>query len=78
MILELNETLKESKIDYQYSYDDFCHDFLEINKEFFKRHPEVDYTDTNMIFFYTNIIIGELLLKLKTNYNKNDGSMDNG
>lgn len=75
MIVEVNKTIKDSmKLDYQYTYDEFCADYLEIYVAFFKRHPDVDYMDMKMVSFYTNIILGELFLKLKIKYQKNDGN----
>jgi hypothetical protein len=76
---ELNLTLSETfKSDTLYKYDEFCEDYLRLTKDFFKRHPEVDYNDLNMVSFYTNIIIGELFLNLKTKYEKNDRTNNNG
>lgn len=74
MIVEVNNILKNSmKLDFQYNYDNFCTDYMEIFISFFKRHPDVDYMDMNMVSFYTNIILGELFLKLKIKYSNNEG-----
>ena len=70
-ISEIKDILK---IDYQYDYNSFCQEYLKLTKDFFKRHPEVDYTDLNMVNFYTNIIVGELFLKIKTKYDSDDGT----
>jgi len=78
MILEVNKTIKDSmKLDFQYTYDTFCADYLEIFVSFFQRHPEVDYMDMNMVSFYTNIILGEIFLKLKIKYSKNGNETGN-
>jgi len=75
MIVEVNKTIKDiMKIDFQYTYDTFCKDYLEIYVSFFQRHPDVDYMDMGMVSFYTNIILGELFLKLKIKYQKDDGN----
>jgi hypothetical protein len=72
MILEVNKIIKDSmKLDFQYTYDTFCNDYLEVFVSFFQRHIEVDYMDMNMVSFYTNIILGEILLKIKIKYSKN-------
>ena len=74
MIVEVNNILKNSmKLDFQYNYDNFCTDYMEIFISFFKRHPDVNYMDMNMVSFYTNIILGELFLKLKIKYSDNEG-----
>jgi len=79
IIVEMNNTIKNTlKIDFQYNYDEFCHDYLIAVREFFERHPDVDYTDINMVNFYTNIIINELFVKIKMKYGKNDRTKNNG
>jgi hypothetical protein len=78
MILEVNKIIKDSmKLDFQYTYDTFCTDYLEVFVSFFQRHPEVDYMDMNMVSFYTNIILGEIFLKLKIKYPKNGNEAGN-
>jgi hypothetical protein len=72
MVVEINRTLKEIiKIDYQYTYDDFCSDYLNLFVSFFERNPEVDYMDLELVSQYTNIILGELFIKLKIKYSGN-------
>lgn len=72
MIIEVNSTIKDiMKLDFQYNYDSFCSDYMTIYLSFFKRHPEVDYLDMSMVTFYTNIILGELFLKIKIKYADN-------
>ena len=66
---EINQSFSQIK-DYEYNYDDFCKDYLRITIDFFKNHPDVDYNDMSIVSFYTNIIIGELFLELRTKYNK--------
>jgi len=79
IIEEMNNTIRDTlKINFQYTYDDFCKDYLSTAKDFFERHPDVDYTDMNMVNFYTNIIINELFVKIKMKYGKNDGTKSNG
>lgn len=79
LLNEINRNINEiMKIDFKYDYDSFCREYLNLTKEFFQRHPEVDYRDLSMITFYTNIIIGELFLKIKMKYGDNDGRTDNG
>lgn len=79
LLNEINKNINEiMKIDFRYDYDSFCKEYLNLTKEFFKRHPEVDFRDLSMISFYTNIIIGELFLKIKMNYGENDGKINNG
>ena len=74
MIIEVNKALKDSmKLDFQYNYDDFCTDYMSIFISFFKRHPDVNYLDMSMVTYYTNIILGELFLKLKIKYSNNEG-----
>jgi len=78
VITEVNKTIKNIlKLDYQYTYDDFCKDYLEIFISFFERHPNVDFMDMSMVSFYTNIILSEILLKLKikSGYNE-EGKVD--
>jgi hypothetical protein len=75
LIDEINRNIKEVfNINFQYDYDSFCHEYLKLTKDFFRRHPEVDYTDLNMVNFYTNIIIGELFSKIKMKYGSDDGT----
>jgi len=76
MIQEINKGFNDAKIKFQYDYDGFCKDYLRLLKQFFKNHPDVDYKDLNMIYFYTNIIIGEIFLDKKINY-KDDRSENN-
>lgn len=69
LITEINRNIRETlKLEFQYDYDTFCQEYLKLTKDFFKRHPEVNYTDMSMVSFYTNIIIGELFLKIKMKY----------
>jgi hypothetical protein len=65
-ILEINKNIKDIlKVNYQYDYDSFCNDFLTLIIDFFKRHPDLDYSDINTLGYYINIIIGELFLNIK-------------
>jgi hypothetical protein len=70
---EINQSFSQIK-NYHYDYDDFCKDYLRITIKFFKNHPDVDYNDMSIVSFYTNIIIGELFLELRTKYKNNDES----
>lgn len=73
IILEINKNIKDLKMDFQYDYDTFCKDFLTLIIDFFKRHPDVDFSDLNTIGYYINIIIGELFLNLKIKHNNEKG-----
>jgi len=71
MVSVVNLTLQDTlKIEYQYSYDEFCSAYLKNFLLFFERHPDVDFLDNTMVSFYTNIILGELLLEIKTKTKK--------
>lgn len=64
-VVLINEALKMLKINYQYSYDEFCSEYVEQCLLYMDKHPNIDMMDAKQLYFYTLPIIISLLVKAK-------------
>lgn len=72
-IEKINIVFKEHNIQYQYTYNDFCREYIERCIEYMDNNPNIDLNDNNGEYFliYTDITTSMILDKEKY-YNEND------
>lgn len=64
----INEALTVLKIDYKYSYDEFCTDYVEECMIYMDENPKVDMMDQNQLYFYALPIIISMIDKIKNKH----------
>lgn len=71
-VVLINEALKIIKIDYQFTYNEFCSEYIEECMNYMDKHPNIDMMDPKQLYFYTLPIIISLLEKTKIKYGINN------
>jgi hypothetical protein len=64
----INMALENFRVNYQYTYDQFCIDFTNESMEYMDKHPEVDMMDPMQLYFYTLPIVMSIIDKAKNKY----------
>jgi len=67
-IILINMALESFRIDYQYTYDQFCIDYTNECMEYMDNHPDVDMMDPTQLYFYTLPIVMSIVEKAKNKY----------
>jgi len=64
----INMALSEFKINYQYSYDDFCTDYLKECLNYMDVNPDVDMMNPNQLATHTLPIVLSIVDRIKNEY----------
>jgi len=69
----INLALSNYNINYQYTYDQFCSDYIDECIDYMDKHPNVDMMDAKQLYFYTLPIIISIIDKAKNNHGFKNG-----
>ena len=60
----INKAFESFELDFRYSYNNFCDDFLKECMSFMDNHSDIDIRDPKKMYVYTPIIVMHMITKV--------------